>query len=96
VLFRRRVDFVAEGNCTAAIADKLRKLESEADAERRALATLEKQRMLTIRLPAPDDLLPLVFDFEKRFTADVTQGREELRQLFRDGRIALVPQPGGF
>jgi len=37
-----------------------------------------------------------VFDFEKRLTADITRGREELRRLFRDGRITLIPQPDGF
>ena len=38
----------------------------------------------------------LVFDLEARLLADVSRGREELRRLFRDGRIDLVPQPGGF
>ena len=25
-----------------------------------------------------------------------TQAREELRRIFRDGKITLLPQPGGF
>jgi hypothetical protein len=35
----------------------------------------------------------MVFDLEKRLLADPTQGREELRRIFRDGRITLVPEP---
>jgi hypothetical protein len=28
--------------------------------------------------------------------ADITRGREELRHFFQDGRIDLIPRPGGF
>jgi hypothetical protein len=38
----------------------------------------------------------IVFELEKRLSADTTQAREELRRIFRDGKIALLPQPGGF
>jgi hypothetical protein len=38
----------------------------------------------------------VVFDLEKRLLADTTRGREELRRIFRAGRIALMPQPSGF
>ena len=41
-------------------------------------------------------MVRLVFDLEPRLMADVAAGREELRRLFRNGRIDLVPQPGGF
>jgi hypothetical protein len=41
-------------------------------------------------------MIRVVFDLERRLMADVTKGREELRRFFRDGRIDLVPQPGGF
>ena len=38
----------------------------------------------------------MVFDLERRLASDVTCAREELRHLFREGRIDLIPQPGGF
>ena len=38
----------------------------------------------------------IVFELEKRLSADTTQAREELRRIFRDGKITLLPQPGGF
>jgi hypothetical protein len=60
------------------------------------LAALERDAAAVIQLPAPDDLLQLVFDLEKRLLGDVGRGREELRRIFRDGRITFVPQPGGF
>jgi hypothetical protein len=41
-------------------------------------------------------MVRVVFDLERRLLADVAQGREELRRLFRGGRIDLIPQPGGF
>jgi hypothetical protein len=44
------------------------------------------------RLPSPEDMLAIVFDLERRLMADVARGREELRHLFRNGRIDLVPQ----
>jgi hypothetical protein len=90
------VSFIADGHGSASVAEKLRGLEREAEAERNALATLERDGATVIRLPAPDDLLEIVFDLEKRLRADPASGREELRRIFRDGRITLVPQPDGF
>jgi hypothetical protein len=49
-----------------------------------------------VPLPAPDELMEIVFDLEKRRQADPTRGREELRRIFRDGKITLFPEPGGF
>jgi site-specific DNA recombinase len=90
------VDFVTEGHGTKAVSDRLKVLEREADARRKALASLEAVSANPIKLPAPDEMLRIVFDLERRLTADPVRGREELRHLFRDGRIDLVPQPGGF
>jgi hypothetical protein len=90
------VNVIADGHGTVTVADKLRALEREADAQRVEVAAMEKEATGVIELPAPDDLFDLVFDLEKRLVADPTRGREELRCIFRDGRITLVPQPGGF
>ena len=49
-----------------------------------------------IKLPTPEEMVRIVFELERRLMADVTRGREELRRFFRDGRIDLGPQPGGF
>jgi site-specific DNA recombinase len=90
------IDFIAEGRSSNAIADKLATLEREREGMRSKLSTLEKRTATPIRIPRPDDMLRLVFDLERRLTADVSSGREELRRLFRDGTITLVPQKGGF
>ena len=90
------VTLCCEGQGTTALVERLRGLEREADAERNQVALLEKQTLNTVPLPSPDELLDIVFDLNKRLTADTTRGREELRRIFRDGRITLVPQPGGF
>ena len=74
----------------------MRALEREMAIERRTVAALEKNATTPIRLPTPEEMIRLVFDLEPRLMADVSKGREELRRLFRNGRIDLVPQPGGF
>lgn len=89
------VNFIAERRGTAAVAEKLRGLERTADAERFRIGSLEKSSSTAVPLPAPDDLLGIVFDLEKRLLSDAARGREELQRIFRDGRITLVPQPGG-
>lgn len=41
-------------------------------------------------------MMKIVFDLERRLMADIPKGREELRRVFRDAKITLVAQPGGF
>lgn len=90
------VDFVTQGLGTKAVSDRLKALEREADDQRKALAALERAASSPIKLPTPDEMLAIVLDLERRLAANPTRGREELRRLFRDGRIDLIPQPDGF
>jgi hypothetical protein len=90
------LEFVTAGHGTKAVSDKLKVLEREAEEGRRALAGLERADASPVKLPSPDEMFEIAFDLERRLMADVTRGREELRRVFRDGRINLVPQPGGF
>ncbi|HEX4516421.1 MAG TPA: recombinase family protein, partial [Polyangiaceae bacterium] len=93
----RVVDCIAEGTGPApALRDRLRVLEREADAERRAFATADAFASKPIKLPTPKEMIALIFDLDRRLMADVTRGREELRRFFRNGRIDLIPQPGRF
>ena len=41
-------------------------------------------------------MLKLAYALEGRLASDTVRGREELRELFKDGLITLVPQPGGY
>lgn len=84
------VDFVAEGKGTKAVAERLEILEREAATERKALA---KRDLALTKLPTPDERMKLVFDLERRLIADVTKGREELKRVFRNGKIVLPPEP---
>lgn len=90
------VDFVTQGLGTKTVSDRLKALEREADDQRKALAALERAASSPIKLPTPDAMLEIVLDLERRLAANPTRGREELRRLFRDGRIDLIPQPDGF
>lgn len=94
----RLVDCIADGTGgpSSALRERLRLLEREADAERRSFAAAESSASKPIKLPTPKEMIRIVFDLERRLMADVTKGREELRRLFRDGRIDLIPQPGRF
>jgi hypothetical protein len=92
----RLVDLVSEGEKSRSILDRLHALEREAESAQRALSAAEKDAAAPVKLPAPEEMMRLLFDLEARLLADVSRGREELRRLFRDGRIDLVPQPGGF
>lgn len=92
----RLVDFVAEGQASPAIATRLKELEAKTVIVRRAVIDLEQASAGPIALPSPDDMVRLTLALERRLTSDVTKGREELRRLFKDGRIELLPQEGGF
>jgi hypothetical protein len=90
------IDFIGEGQGTRELGERLRQAEAEADTERKAIADLRARVAQPVHLPSPEDMLRTVFDLEGRLLADPAKGREQLRTVFRDGRIDLVPQPDGF
>ena len=90
------IDFIAEGEGSPAIRDRLKALETEAAILRRQVKASEREATAPIALPTPEEMTALIFDLERRLMADVARGREELRRLFKDGMIRLNPQKGGF
>lgn len=90
------IDFIADGQGSPAIRDRLKALEAEAAVLRRQVKSLERDAARPIALPTPEEMTALIFDLDRRLMADVSRGREELRRLFKDGVIRLNPQPGGF
>lgn len=96
VQIEKLIDFIADGEDSPAIRDRLKTLEAEAKVVRRRVKVLERETTTPIALPTPDEMTSLVFDLDRRLMADVSRGREELRRLFRGGQIRLNPQPGGF
>lgn len=90
------IDFIADGQGSPAIRDRLKALETEAAVLRRQVKALERDATAPIALPTPEEMNALIFDLDRRLMADVSRGREELRRLFKDGVIRLNPQPGGF
>lgn len=90
------VDFIAQGQESPAIATRLKEFEAKAVLVRRTVVDLERASSGPIALPSPEDMVRLTIALERRLTSDVTKGREELRRLFKDGRIELLPQDGGF
>jgi hypothetical protein len=63
---------------------------------RHEIASLEKDAAAVIQLPAPDELLALVFDLEKRLLADPARGREKLRPSSVTGASRWFRSPTGF
>jgi DNA invertase Pin-like site-specific DNA recombinase len=92
-------DFVADGHAKtnrAALGAKLDALETEKGTAEWALRVLERESTEPVPLPTPEEMLKLAFDLKARLASDTVRGREELRKLFKDGLITLLPQPGGY
>lgn len=92
----RLADAVVSGVRSPTILARLADAERALESAKHDLHQLEAYRATPIRLPSPDEILDLAFQLDDRLTADVTRGRELLRRLFKDGRISLIPQPGGY
>lgn len=92
----RLVDALASGTASKSVRERLSRLERELDGEKRSLATLRRQAAVPVLLPTAKEVLSVVFDLEARLTQNIVAGREELRRLFQDGRIDLIPKAEGF
>lgn len=68
-------------------------LEAEKAKADRAAREIERQSVEPVPLPTPEEMLELAFDLDARLRGDTLSGREELRGLFKDGLITLIPQP---
>lgn len=90
------VDHIAEGRATTAVTERLRALEAHARRARADIARVEAIVQAPVPLPSPDELVARAMRLSERLCQDIPRGREELRRVFRDGRIDLLPQPGGF
>jgi hypothetical protein len=90
------VNFITEGEAPPGVREKLFALDREKQADTKAMAAAESRSSAPIKLPTPDAMIELALALERRLLADVSRGREELRRLFKDGRIDLIPQPAGY
>lgn len=86
------INMMAEGDRSEYVASARRDLEAQAQQEKQAIVALERAATAPLRLSPPEEVMARVFDLEARLTQDVVRGREELRRLFKDGVIRLVPQ----
>jgi hypothetical protein len=66
-------------------------LEEQAKAEKAAIAALEAQQILPIRLPTPEQVLEVAFDLERRAVRDPVGCREWLRRVLKDEKLVLEP-----
>jgi hypothetical protein len=73
----------------------IRDLEAQAKAEKAAIAELERQVELPVRLPTPDEIAEATFDLEQQLGEDPIVGREWLRRIIKGERLVLQPQPDG-
>jgi hypothetical protein len=69
----------------------VRDLEEQAKAEKAAIAALEGQQILPIRLPTPEQVLELAFDLERRAARDPVGCREWLRRVLKNEKLVLEP-----
>lgn len=92
----RLLEAIEGGANAKAIQERLGALDRELEREKKALARLRRQSSTPVTLPHPKDVLRCVFDLEARLGQDIVSGREELRRLFENGRIDLVPEADGY
>ena len=90
------IQFISDGDHSSYVRSTLADLEAQAKAEKEAIASFERGVAAPIRLPSPAELERLASDVELRIGEDPIGGREYLRQLLKDGRIVLEPQPDGI
>jgi site-specific DNA recombinase len=93
------VDFIASGQSKGsyeAIRTRMAALEAEKVTANRAVREFERQSVEPVPLPTPEEMLKLAFDLDARLRSNTHRGREELLELFKDGLITLLPQPGGY
>jgi hypothetical protein len=86
---------IADGLPWRTVESKLKDLEAQAEDERQALADLEREEQIPVRLPSPQEIEQRVFDLYANLAADPSAGREALRQLFKDGKVYLRKDTDG-
>jgi hypothetical protein len=77
-------------------AERLAKTDVELEAARADLRRGDASASNVVELLAIKTMLDLAIDVMEGFEHDVPRAREALRHFFRNGRIDLVPQSGGF
>ena len=86
------VELLADGERSDYVRRTLRDLESQAKGEKRTIADLEaRTRAQTAELPSVEQVIGAFLDMNATLQTDVAAGRERLRQLFKDGKISLIP-----
>lgn len=86
---------IADGLPWKTVEGKLKDLEAQVADERQALADLERQEQIPVRLPSPKEVEQRVFDLYANLAADPAEGREALRRLFKDGKVYVRQDTDG-
>jgi Arc/MetJ-type ribon-helix-helix transcriptional regulator len=90
------IEFISHGDQSDYIRQTLVDLEAQAMVEKNAIEALKRQAAKPIQLPSPDELMEVAYNLEQLAVADPALGREELRKIFDQGHIVLLPQPDGY
>jgi site-specific DNA recombinase len=90
------IEFISRGDQSDYIRQTLVDLEAQAKVEKNAIEALKRQAAKPIQLPSPEELMDVAYNLEKLALADPALGREELRKMFDQGHIVLLPQPDGY
>jgi hypothetical protein len=96
LIMARVLSGISRGDQSDYIRQTLVDLEAQAMVEKNAIEALKRQAAKPIQLPSPDELMEVAYNLEKLALADPALGREELRKMFDQGHIVLLPQPDGY
>ena len=90
------ITFIADGDRSEYVVSALRDLEAQARDEKAAMARLQGRSTTPIELPSVGELAEAVIDLDRKIRGDVEAGREQLKRLFLDGRIEMLPTNGAY
>jgi hypothetical protein len=86
------IELLADGERSAYLRRALRDLEAQAKADKQTIADLEAfNRVQASELPSVEQVITAALNLNKTLQTDVAAGREQLRRLFKDGHIEMIP-----
>ena len=90
------VSFIEEGDGSPTLRERLRALESQAEAERAAVARHEASASVRVTLPSDAEIRRRITGLDGVLAGRVPAAREALRRIFGDGGIQVAARGKSF
>lgn len=91
------IEFIADGDRSEYVVSTLRDLEAQARTEKTAIARLQNRPRSPIPLPEVPQVARTAIAIDRQIReGDPDHGREQLRRIFLDGQVRLIPSDGAY